>query len=226
VAVTHVCATRCRRQEGGTDKWRSEIAVSANTQIDLTRWQPLAVGPATDRRIGIDLWSERNVPARQTAGSHRFNRNWYDYCYESSRVVRVKATHLKIGFDNALGLHASALGLRAQRTEVLAGNIANADTPGFQARDLDFKAELAKQTEAASVPRVRTTHAQHMPVGSSTSTGVDLLYRSPLMGSFDENSVDTQLEQAAFAQNNMQFQAALRFLNGRFQGLMTAVRGE
>lgn len=133
---------------------------------------------------------------------------------------------MKIGFDQALGPHAAALSLRAQRTEVLAGNIANADTPGYQARDVDFKAELAKQLTGASQPNVRTTHAQHIPSNADASAGVELLYRSPLMGSFDGNSVDTQLEQAAFAQNNMQFQAALRFLNGRFQGLMTAVKGE
>lgn len=141
---------------------------------------------------------------------------------------------MKIGFDNALGPHAAALSLRSQRTEVLAGNIANADTPGYHARDVNFEAELNKQLQGqsqgqlqgASQSRVRTTHAQHLPTNAAQTTGVELLYRSPLMGSFDGNSVDTQLEQAAFAQNNMQFQAALRFLNGRFQGLMTAVRGE
>ena len=136
---------------------------------------------------------------------------------------------MKIGFDNALGPHAAALALRAQRTAVLAGNIANADTPGFQARDIDFKAALSEQLQASQsqqANRVRTTHGRHMPAAQHTAGSAELLYRTPLMNSFDGNSVDTQLEQAAFAQNNMQFQAALRFLNGRFQGLMTAVRGE
>ena len=144
----------------------------------------------------------------------------------ASELLRAKAAYLKIGFDNALGPHAAALSLRAQRTEVLAGNIANADTPGYQARDMDFKAELAKQVAGADETRIRTTHARHLPAASTANPGAELLYRSPLMGSFDGNSVDTQLEQAAFAQNNMQFQAALRFLNGRFQGLMSAVKGE
>jgi len=75
---------------------------------------------------------------------------------------------------------------------------------------------------------MRTTHLSHLPVakGGDAAGDVDLKYRSPLLGSFDSNTVDTQMEQAAFAENNVQFQAALRFLNGRFQGLMTAVRGE
>ena len=138
---------------------------------------------------------------------------------------------MKIGLDNALGAHAQALQLRGMRTEVLARNIAHADTPGYLSRDIDFKAELAKRLEAtdnSTTTRMRTTHASHLPValGGDAIGNVDLKYRSPLMGSFDSNTVDTQMEQAAFAENNVQFQAALRFLNGKFKGLMTAVRGE
>ena len=135
---------------------------------------------------------------------------------------------MKIGFDNALGPHAQALQLRGLRTEVLARNIAHADTPGYLARDIDFKTELARRMESADAStstRLRTTHSAHLPV-VGTTTDVGLKYRSPLLASFDSNTVDTQMEQAAFAENNVQFQAALRFLNGRFQGLMTAVRGE
>jgi flagellar basal-body rod protein FlgB len=138
---------------------------------------------------------------------------------------------LKIGLDNALGPHAQALQLRGMRTEVLARNIAHADTPGYLSRDIDFKAELAKRLEAtdsSATTRMRTTHTSHLPVatGGDNAGNVDLKYRSPLLGSFDSNTVDTQMEPAAFAENTVQFQAALRFLNGRFQGLMTAVRGE
>lgn len=145
---------------------------------------------------------------------------------------------MKIGLDNALGPHAQALQLRGVRTEVLATNIAHADTPGYLARDVDFKAELAKRLDASdnsglrlrgTHAPMRTTHSGHLPLNENSASGspaVDLKYRSPLLGSFDRNTVDTQMEQAAFAQNNVQFQAALRFLNGRFQGLMTAVRGE
>lgn len=135
---------------------------------------------------------------------------------------------MKIGFDNALGPHAAALALRSQRATALAGNIANADTPGYHARDIDFKTALSEQLQASQThaTRVRTTHGRHLPAAHAPPGTAELLYRTPLLNSFDGNSVDTQLEQAAFAENNMQFQAALRFLNGRFSGLMTAVRGE
>ena len=136
-----------------------------------------------------------------------------------------------INFDNALGPHAEALSLRGKRTEVLARNIAHADTPGYLARDLDFKAELASRLEGAppgaQVP-VKRTHAGHQSLRDA-SAGQDLVtlkYRTPLMGSFDGNSVDTQTEQALFAENNMQFQASLRFLNGKFKGLVSAIKGE
>jgi flagellar basal-body rod protein FlgB len=134
---------------------------------------------------------------------------------------------LKIGFDAALGPHADALSLRGQRTEVLARNIAHADTPGYLARDIDFGAELAKRVGgAADHGAMRTTHGRHMPGQGLASDTVSLMYRGPLMASFDGNSVDTQTEQAAFAENNTQFQAALRFLNNRFTGLIGAIKGE
>jgi flagellar basal-body rod protein FlgB len=133
---------------------------------------------------------------------------------------------LKIGFDAALGPHADALKLRGQRTEVLARNIAHADTPGYLARDIDFGVELAKRAGGADQGAMRTTHGRHMPAQGLASDTVSLKYRGPLMASFDGNSVDTQTEQAAFAENNTQFQAALRFLNNRFQGLMGAIKGE
>lgn len=136
---------------------------------------------------------------------------------------------MKIGFDAALGPHADALRLRGQRTEVLARNIAHADTPGYQARDIDFGTELAKRLGAAvdgPSGTLRTTHRGHVPAPGLASDTVTLKYRSPLMPSFDGNTVDTQTEQAAFAENNLQFQAALEFLNSRFKGLMGAIKGE
>jgi flagellar basal-body rod protein FlgB len=137
---------------------------------------------------------------------------------------------LSIGFDQALGPHAQALALRAQRTEVLARNIANADTPGFLARDMDFQAELARQLGAADsrarAPEAAATHEAHLGFRRSAVMADALKYRQPLMPSFDGNTVDAQTEQAAFAQNNLQFQASLRFLDGKFKSLMTAIKGE
>jgi flagellar basal-body rod protein FlgB len=136
---------------------------------------------------------------------------------------------LRIGIDNALGIHPEALQLRSQRTEVLARNIANADTPGFKSRDLDFRAVLAAQTSKSSggpQAPLQRTHSQHMQDSTIQSHAADLGYRIPLMPSLDGNTVESQVEQAEFAENALQFQASLRFLNGKFTGLMTAIRGE
>ncbi len=147
------------------------------------------------------------------------------------RTLLAEIENVTINFDNALGSHAEALSLRGKRTELLARNIAHADTPGFLARDLDFKAELASRlegTQPGAQLTVRRTHAGHQSLGGASASPdvVTLKYRTPLMGSFDGNTVDTQTEQAQFAENNMQFQASLRFLNGKFKGLVAAIKGE
>ncbi len=132
---------------------------------------------------------------------------------------------MRIGIDNALGIHAQALQIRGERTEVLARNIANADTPGYKARDLDFKAVLAAQTNAAAQP-LRTTDSRHLADSTAGQLDGNLKYRMPLMPSLDGNTVEAQVEQAEFAQNSLQFMASLRFVNGKFSGMMTAIKGE
>lgn len=131
---------------------------------------------------------------------------------------------MKIGFDAALGVHPSALALRARRTEVLANNLANADTPNFKARDLDFKAVMAAQSQPDH-GRLRTTHARHMGP-SSTPPDMDLMYRNPTLPSLDGNTVEGHVEQAEFADNSVNFMASLRFLEGKFRNLTTAIKGE
>jgi flagellar basal-body rod protein FlgB len=139
---------------------------------------------------------------------------------------------VKIGFDNALGPHAHALQLRADRTTVLARNIANADTPGYLAKDLDFRTELARRmgdsdAKSSNGIALQTTRSGHIQAQSSQTLNPDVLkYRTPLMPSFDGNTVDVQTEQAEFAQNNLQFQASLRFLDGKFKGMISALKGE
>lgn len=132
---------------------------------------------------------------------------------------------MAISLDAALGPHAQALALRAQRMGVLANNIAHADTPGFQARDIDFNSALQARLHNAGA-RMRQTHAKHLPIPTGSGAAQGLKYRLPLMPSADSNTVDVQVEQAQLAENNLQFQAAYRFLNGRITGLMTAIRGE
>lgn len=130
---------------------------------------------------------------------------------------------MAINFNNALGIHPQALVLREKRGEILAANLANADTPDYKARDLDFKSVLSQTMEPkAGLERTQAGHmqAQHMVLGA------DLLYRNPQQPSLDGNTVEAHIEQAKYAENAVQYQASLQFINSKFSGLMTAIRGE
>lgn len=126
--------------------------------------------------------------------------------------------------DNAFGIHEQALRVRAKRAEVLANNLANADTPGFKARDLDFQGMLKQQM--VQPVRLRTTNSAHLPLAGSDLTLNDLRYRVPSAPSLDGNTVDENLEKTQFSENAMEYQASLRFLNGKIQGLLRAIRGD
>jgi flagellar basal-body rod protein FlgB len=137
-----------------------------------------------------------------------------------------------LDLDAYVGVHAAALKLREQRTELLANNLANSDTPGFKARDLDFQAALAAATGPAAGPgELRATQSRHFGVGAPAAEGAGstetfLKYRTPLAPSLDGNTVDAQLEQAAFADNSVRYQATLSFLSSQFRSLMTAITGQ
>lgn len=135
---------------------------------------------------------------------------------------------MSISFDKALGIHQQALSFRSQRAGVLANNLANADTPHFRARDLEFSAVLAEQAAKRSQPdfAMQTTNARHLSVESLPSGEGALRYRNPLGASVDDTSVDVHVEQAAYAQNAVDFQASFTFLNSKFKGLISALRGE
>ncbi|HHH38440.1 MAG TPA: flagellar basal body rod protein FlgB [Sedimenticola sp.] len=126
--------------------------------------------------------------------------------------------------DDALGIHERALQLRARRAEVLAGNIANADTPGFKARDFDFHKMM--QQEAGQRQAMRVTDSRHIASAGGLVPDAMLGYRIPLQPSLDGNTVDTQLEHTAFASNALEYQASLRFLGGNIKKLMTAIKGQ
>lgn len=135
---------------------------------------------------------------------------------------------------NVLDFHGEALKLRADRGRVLAGNIANADTPGYKARDIDFAAALQSATGmdarghavlAASKVSLHTTSASHR---AGTASGVDsqLKYRLPQQVSIDGNSVEMDNERAQFAENAIKYESTLRFLNGQIRTMMSAIKGE
>ena len=134
---------------------------------------------------------------------------------------------MKISIDNALGVHQHAMKLRSHRASVLANNIANADTPGYKARDFDFGKVLDSQmrSSATSGGKMATTDGQHLG-SQANKVYTTNQYRVPLMPSLDQNTVDIQVEQSEFAKNNIEFLASLRFLNGKIQGLRSAIAGE
>ena len=131
---------------------------------------------------------------------------------------------MTINFDNALGIHDEALRFRSQRSEVLANNLANADTPGFKARDIDFDSVLSQARDGLML---EATHVRHMADdGRDTGAAPELLYRNPIQPSIDDNTVDSQVELSKFMENSMQFQSSFQFLNGSIQGLKKSITGE
>lgn len=133
---------------------------------------------------------------------------------------------MAISFDKAFGIHQYTLGARSQRAEVLAENIANADTPGYKSRDVDFSALLdqAQGGQSTSVSLSRTDE-QHIAGGSSLNTA--MMYRNPIQADTgDGNSVDINQERTAFMQNSIEYQTSLEFLNNKINGLLKAIKGE
>lgn len=136
---------------------------------------------------------------------------------------------MPLNLDTYLGVSAQALKVQSQRMEVLADNLANVDTPNYKARDIDFKAALAQAgSPDALLPLTTTTASQ---VGGATASGDPaisgaLKYRVPLAPSLDGNTVDAQMEQAAFADNTVRYQATLTFLSSRLKNLLTAITGQ
>lgn len=134
---------------------------------------------------------------------------------------------MSISFDKALGIHESALGFRAQRAEVLANNIANADTPHYKARDLEFSAVLAEQNaRTRNTFDLAVTSSRHIEAQTVEIADPALRFRTPTHPSLDQNTVDLQVEQAEYAKNAVDFQASFTLLNSKFKGLMGALRGE
>ncbi|MEI6415905.1 MAG: flagellar basal body rod protein FlgB [Pseudomonadota bacterium] len=126
--------------------------------------------------------------------------------------------------ENAFGVHAQALLLRERRAEVLAANLANADTPGYKARDFDFE-KILKQEYGPPLRLSQTAEAHIQPeAGLVPPSQMD--YRVPNQASLDGNTVDPQIEYTNFSSNNQAYQASLNFLNGKIRTLRTALKGQ
>ncbi|MGE8398195.1 MAG: flagellar basal body rod protein FlgB [Comamonas sp.] len=122
---------------------------------------------------------------------------------------------MALNFDKALGVHADALRTRAERTQLLASNLANVSTPGYQARDIDFAAAMSRAS-------ARDTAALSLDWDSAE----DALYRVPNHPSQDGNTVEVGVEQALFSQNASDFQMSMTFVSMKMNGLKSAIKGE
>lgn len=133
---------------------------------------------------------------------------------------------MAISPDPLFGIQAQALSVFSQRAQVLASNIANADTPRYLARDIDFQALMARETSAGAALNLTATHSGHIDTGQLGSDANSALrYRVPAQPAMDGNTVDTQIEQAAYAENSVRYQASLTFINGQVRMLRMAITG-
>ena len=125
-------------------------------------------------------------------------------------------------FTEHLGFHASALQLRSRRNEMLASNIANAATPNFKARDLDFDTELKRINK---IGNIQTTNNSHF-ASIQKRIGKDSVFRLPIHPSLDGNTVEMAVAQMQFSEIVMRYQTTLSFLNNKISGLRSAIKGE
>lgn len=132
---------------------------------------------------------------------------------------------MAISFDKALGIHDDAMLLRSRRAEVIANNIANADTPNYQARDIDFKSVLSGVSSEPKL-QVAKTDGGHASGFLNPDMAADLMYRIPSQASVDGNTVEVQEEMASYTENALAFQSSFTFVDKKFKGLMTAIKGE
>ena len=132
--------------------------------------------------------------------------------------------------DAALQFGTEALNLRAQRQEILASNIANADTPGYQARDIDFSSELNRALEKGRAQgsglSLAVTSARHIPAQTATPPSLDLLYRIPDQPAMDGNTVDMDRERTQFADNSLKYQTDLTLISSQIKGMMNVLQGQ
>jgi len=137
---------------------------------------------------------------------------------------------------SGLDFHANALIVRAERQRLIASNIANADTPGYAARDVNFRDAMAAASSEprlapsrSALPTSNTAHAAHIPLGGSSGVrggGSAMAFVAQTQPSMDNNSVDLDRERANFVDNAVRYEATLRFINGSSRTILSAIQGQ
>jgi flagellar basal-body rod protein FlgB len=132
--------------------------------------------------------------------------------------------------DEALRFHETSLALRAQRQQLLASNIANADTPNYKARDIDFNAALKEvlSRDSGGQQALARTAAAHLPGVNAnvTAGGAPLLYRTNGQGNVDGNTVDMDVERNQFADNAVRYEAEITMVTAQIKNLLAAIQGQ
>ncbi len=130
---------------------------------------------------------------------------------------------MAIGFDKGFELHAKGMQLRAQRAEVIASNIANADTPGYKAKGMDFQKAMQQASQQQQMGMSKT-NAKHFDVRTEINNIVD--FRTPNQpDTGDGNTVDVQVERNLYLENSLEYQAGVQFLNGKIKALKSVISG-
>lgn len=137
---------------------------------------------------------------------------------------------MAFNLDTYLGVHSAAVELRQHKAGLMATNLANADTPGYKARDIDFSEALravsGDRTGSVGFDRTHHSHISPATAASDFSATVEAQYRLPTQPSLDGNTVQTDVEQSLFTKNAINYQASLQLLNSRITGLLKTIRGE
>lgn len=139
--------------------------------------------------------------------------------------------------DSKLSFHQDALRIRGQRQELIAANIANADTPNYKARDIDFKSAMQKAMGNAQTPTAQSaqsmTKTSHLHLdgvsnsfGANTNSSSETLFRPIIQGSVDGNTVDMDVERNQFADNAIRYEASLTMINGQLKSIMMALQSQ
>ncbi|MCB1914277.1 MAG: flagellar basal body rod protein FlgB [Rhodocyclaceae bacterium] len=134
---------------------------------------------------------------------------------------------MKARLEQELAFHQTALNLRAHRQQLLASNIANADTPNFKAKDIDFRSALAGALGNRLGPlALSRTAAGHLPAAADPALDRFARFRTEIQPNVDGNTVDMDVERAAFAENALHYEASVTFINGLLTGMQRAIVGQ
>lgn len=132
---------------------------------------------------------------------------------------------MAISIDKVFGIHENAMHLQSRRAQLISQNLANSDTPGYKAKDIDFKTAMKSAANGTMQAPLKATQAGHIqPKGFFM--GNEQLYRQPMQPSLDGNTVEPHVEMSEFTENSMRYLMTLRIMSGRINGMLTALRGE